>query len=378
MKKREFLGWTGACLWGLPSWASAAIPVAVQAPVLAGAGVVLTPGGEQGFWVGTLQPRWEERRMSVLSRVTVPTRAHEMVALPDGGYVAVALRPGRWLLRCDASGAVQQRLDMQNSVRTLDGHAAASFDGQWLYTTETDPRTGQGWVAVRDVRTLQQVSEFRTWGSEPHEVLLDDSGALVVANGGLLRDAKDRKVDVARMDSSLVRLRPESGERLGQWRLSDKRLGLRHMAWSTPVPGAPAVLGIVMQNEHEDAQERKRSPVLALWDGKDLTLPTSTGLGDGYAGDIAPTPDGGFLISSQRAGAVLRWSPQRPEQTEVVAQLKEVGALVRVDGSDSAQARVLIAAQTSAAYWSEPSMGRLDWPQDVAQMDNHWAVLRAV
>jgi hypothetical protein len=72
--------------------------------------------------------------------------AHVLLAEVDGGCLAVATRPGRWLLRRDAQ--VQQvtrhLLDSETPLRTLGGHVLASADGQWLCTTETDTRDGSG------------------------------------------------------------------------------------------------------------------------------------------------------------------------------------------------------------------------------------------
>lgn len=378
MQKREFLA-LAAATWGWGwSGASAASATAKPATVsVACAGAHVSAGEVSGYWVGLMQPQWESARMQRTAYAEVPSRAHGVAALPDGGFVAVANRPGRWLARLDAKAQVQCMLHTTDAVRTFEGHLTVSTDGQWVYTTETDPRTGQGWVAVRDVRNLQAVAEFRTGGSEPHQLLLDGAGMLVVANGGVLRAAGDRKIELHRMDSSLVRLRPDNGERLGQWRLADRRLGLRHMAWSYAVDGRPPVLGIVMQNEHEDVQQRRQSPLLALWDGSQLQIPAAQGLGDGYSGDIAPTRDGGFLLSSQRAGAVLHWSPQQPDTTRVVAQLKEAGALVALqDGLPGAD--VLMASLNTAGRWSgREAGGLLAWPQGL-QVDNHWITLPSV
>ena len=161
-------------------------------------------------------------------------------------------------------------MDSEPEGRTLDGHLCASSRGEWLYTTETDPMSGQGWVAVREWRSLRKVAQWRTHGVEPHQLLLDESGALMVANGGIFRAQGDKKRDLHLMDSSLVRLDPVTGERLGQWRLKDSRLGMRHLAWSHPQgePGTPRqgkhLLGIALQNEHDDLMQRRSSPVLAV------------------------------------------------------------------------------------------------------------------
>lgn len=379
MNKREFLALVGtAGVWGVTRAAVPSVDTrSGAAPTIACAGAHVSAAQVTGYWVGLMQPVWDGQRMERIAHAEVPARAHGIVALPDGGFAAVANRPGRWLARFDAKAQTQCMLDTSEAVRSFEGHLTLSPDGQWLYTTETDPRTGQGWVSVRDVRTLQTVSEFRTGGSEPHQLLLDGAGMLVVANGGVLRAPGDRKVELHRMDSSLVRIHPGSGERLGQWRLADRRLGLRHMAWSRGGEGRAPVLGIVMQNEHEDLQARRQSPLLALWDGSQLQIPAAQGLGDGYCGDIAPTRDGGFLLSSQRAGVVLQWSPQQPDTTRVVAQLKESGALVTlpqaVPGAD-----VLMASLNTAAHWSAGvGGGVLAWPQGL-QVDNHWVLLAQV
>lgn len=42
----------------------------------------------------------------------------------------------------------------------------------------------------------------------PHQLLLDASGKLMVANGGILRAEGDKKRDLQLMDSSLVRMDP--------------------------------------------------------------------------------------------------------------------------------------------------------------------------
>lgn len=373
MKKREFLGLCAASIgWGSSPLTAASTPKSVT---LACAGAEIAGGSVRAYWAGLMQPDWAGGAMLRTASTPVPTRAHGLAAMPDGGFVAVATRPGRWLLRCDAQARVQCMLDTSTTVRSFEGHVVVSADGQWLYTTETDPRTGQGWVSVRDVRTLRSVSEFRTGGSEPHQLLLDSSGALLVANGGVLRDANDRKVDIHRMDSSLVHLQPHTRERLGQWRLGDRRLGLRHMAWGHAVQGHSPLLGIALQNEHDDPEQRRNSPLLAVWDGSDLRVPAAQATGAGYAGDIAAAQDGGFVLSSQRAGKVFRWTPQRPETLEPLLVLKEAGALTSMDGEVEG-ADVLVAGALTAL-----GVGRreelLAWP-DGLQVDNHWVPVVAV
>jgi hypothetical protein len=319
---------------------------------------------------------WQAGQTRVAAALATPTRAHGLQALTDGGFVAVAIRPGRWIVRCDAQGQAVQWLHMNDEPegRTLDGHLCVSADGQWLYTAETDARSGQGWVSVRDARSLQKVAQWRTFGVEPHQVLLDSTGALMVANGGILRAEGDKKRDLHLMDSSLVRLDPRTGERLGQWRLKDPRLGIRHMAWSQTQAPTPPLLGIALQNEHDDLTVRRNSPVLAVWDGDTLQTPAQAPGAGGYAGDITAGPDGGFVLSCLRTHTALQWNPATPDAMLSVAQLQDVGALASWPDAQHTQG-VLLGANRGVGRW-HPTLPPvfLKWPTGMAP-DNHWVLL---
>lgn len=338
-------------------------------------------GDSGGHVVGLLQPDWLAGVVRVRSAVALPSRAHGVLGEPDGGFLVVANRPGSWLLRCDAQGRVVRwhHMDRESEGRTLGGHVSASQDGAWLFTTESHGASGQGWVAVRDARTLAKVAQWRTHGAEPHQLTTDGAGALLIANGGILRTDSDKKRDLHLMDSSLVRLNPATGERWGQWRLKDARLSMRHLAWSVPQgPASPAVLGIAMQAEHDDLVQRRAAPVLAVWDGENLRVPSGAQSTGGYAGDIAAGPDGGFVLSCQREGLAVMWSPLQPDTLTAVAQLQEVCALAPWHaGHTTSTAGVLMAAARGAGRWHparEPAL--LRWPRPMA-LDNHWAVTTA-
>ena len=382
MKRRFFLtGATTLCaLTLLPGSAAAQSTHPIGVMTLAAA---WRQGAEASAnFVGRLQADWAAGLVHVKSAVPVPTRAHGLLAEPGGGFVAVASRPGQWLLRCDANGEPMQwhRMEGETGGRTLDGHICASPNGEWLYTAETNPLSGQGWVGVRESRSLRKVAEWRTHGVEPHQLVLDSSGALMVANGGILRTEGDKKRDLHLMDSSLVRLNPATGERLGQWRLKDARLSLRHLAWSHPGAGgdtsgqAKPLLGIALQAEHDDLTQRRAAPVFAVLDGDSLEMPTLVAAGAGYAGDIAAGPDGGFVLSCQRAGLAVQWRPAAPTDLVTVAQLQEVCALApwRAELQESG---LLIGAARGVGRWHpvvEP--GFLKWP-DALALDNHWVVI---
>jgi uncharacterized protein len=100
-----------------------------------------------------------------------------------------------------------------------------------------------------------------------------------------------------------VAMQPHTGAVLGQWRLRDPRLSLRHLA------AQGHQIGVALQAEHDDPLQRSAAPLLAVLDEQGLQLPaTPEGLPTGgYGGDIAAL-NNGFVISATRADRVLVWS----------------------------------------------------------------------
>jgi hypothetical protein len=349
-------------------------------PALARAGTDGTPlrvaGGwrmqERDYQVGTLEVDWANNHVALKHAVTVPTLAHAIVPEAGGGFLAVATRPGAWMLRVDAEGRVANRLAMadEGDARTLDGHVVASLDGQWIYTGETDRKTGDGWVSVRDVRDLRKVAEHRTHGIDPHQILVDPQGRLVIANGGIPRDAAGDKRNLERMNPELVLLNPESGEKLGAWSLRDKRLAPHHIAWNRPLAGGALLLGIGLQAEHDDPAQRRDAPLLAVWDGQKLGIPSQV-VADGYAGDVAAGPNGGFVLSAQRANRILLWQPHAAGDLLTIGKVQNPCGLWPLHDAPG----VAIGGGLGLARWHAtegPSM--LRWPQGMSA-GNHWALL---
>lgn len=335
--------------------------------------------------VGVLEIDWATARIRIAAEVPVASRAHGLLALTDGGFLAVANRPGRWLMRCDAAGQVLRRvaIDDERPRRTFNGHVETGAEGpagrtgDWLFTTETDPATGDGWISVRDARTLARVAEFPAGGRDAHQLLRAPDGTLVVAIGGIVRDLEGRRIEPERMAPALVQLSPGDGRLAGRWTLEDPRLSLRHMAFAAgvapgAVPGSRPLLGIALQAEHDRDEARRAAPTLAIWDGRSLRIATQDASAGGYAGDIAAGPGGGFVISAQKARRGLWWHPGQPERLTMVAELTEPCALASLhDG-----AGVLLSAGRGAARWHlREAPGMLPWPVALAP-DNHWVVLR--
>lgn len=352
--------------------AAHAAPAELRAPRQRLAAAWRLPDGsaEELDRVGVLEIDWAASRISVLADHPAPGRAHGLMAMPDGGFVAVANRPGRWLLRCDAQGRVVQRhaLEDDGAPHTLGGHALLSANGRRLFTCETNPDTGEGWIGVRSPDTLRRLAEFPSQGLDPHQMLLDGEGRLWVANGGIPRLRDGRKTAMERMAPSLVQLAPDDGRLLARHRLDDARLSLRHMAWAE---GGGERLGVALQAEHDDEARRREAPLLAVLEDGRLSVPTRDAQGAGYAGDIAAGPGGGFVLSGQRTGRGLWWHPGAATELVRVAELGEPCALASWDGGRG----VLIAARLGVARWHASDAPRmLRWPMPMSP-DNHWLLL---
>lgn len=293
------LGLFAAACGALPSRAQPRLPAG-------GARLFAAWQSGAGYRIGVLAQ--QGKTITRQAELQVPTRAHgvwhERHASASPSFLAVARRPGDWLVRWRADGTAPQ-WQWAEPDRALNGHVIASTDGKRLFTTETDLQTGQGLIGVRDAATLHKLAEWPTQGMDPHELLLDRDGHLMVANGGIPTQPETGrlKLHLDRMDSSLARLDSQHGTLLGQWRLPDSRLSLRHMAWSAD----QRTLGIALQAEHDEAVRKQHAPVLALFDGRALAIAVAPGPLSGYGGDIAF--DGtGFAVSCPRSAGVALFS----------------------------------------------------------------------
>lgn len=275
----------------------------------------------------------------VRQQLALPTRAHGLWAEADGAILAAARRPGDWLLRWrpgdGATGAGTTQWQWIEDDRRFNGHVIPSTDraqkSRTVWTTETELEDGQGLLGVRDAATLEKRDEWSTHGRDPHQLMALPqavsafaAGTLMVANGGIptlpeTGRAKllDQRLKQQRMDSSLVALHPGTGEVLGQWRLADPYLSIRHLAFDVN----SGRLGIALQAEHPDSAQRQAAPVLAVWDGRALRAAEGQPALQGYGGDIVALPQGGgggFAVSCARADALAvfdaegRWRKTLP------------------------------------------------------------------
>jgi hypothetical protein len=234
-----------------------------------------------------------EPEVRVLDCLEVPTRAHGVACAADGSVLAAARRPGDWMLRWRPGAG--PRWHWADDDRRFCGHLLLALDEARVYTTEFDLDSGQGRLVCRDAMSLKESEAWPTHGRDPHDLEWLGDGTLLVANGGLetLPESGRTKHNLEQMDSSLVRVDAQTGALMGQWRLPDRRLSLRHLARH-----ASGKVGIALQAEHDAPADRAAAPLFAIFDPETqrLELRPAVRTGNGYAGDIASTRNG-WLVS---------------------------------------------------------------------------------
>ncbi len=167
----------------------------------------------------------------------LPSRGHGLSPHPLLNHVvAVARRPETYLIVVDGEGGHIIHSEESRENRHFYGHSLYSTDGRWLYTSENDVVSGQGFIGVRDVENgYQQVAEYSSHGIGPHELaMLADGNTLVVANGGILTrpETGRSKLNIDNMSPSLTYLNAQTGALLEEQKLPVERHknSIRHFA----------------------------------------------------------------------------------------------------------------------------------------------------
>jgi uncharacterized protein len=349
--------WLGAPVWASPNEAPTTLLAAWQ-----------TTDAHHIGLVDVDAKQWRLNRS-----LAVPTRAHGVMVETSGSVLALARRPGDWLLRWHPRTGETQWQWMEGD-RRFNGHVVASPQGDTLWTTETDLETAQGRLGVRDSRSLEKRAEWATQGMDPHALMVlpqalgrIPAGSLMVANGGILAlpETGRAKRDLGRMDASLVALNPHTGAVLGQWRLADPYLSIRHLAWDA----VSHRLGIALQSEHPDAALRLAAPVLAVWDGEQLLPSVAQPVLQGYGGDICALPGGGFVVSCPRADALALFTPA--STWSVNLPHRDTCALVAQGGQWWASGPDGVLNVASA---TDRALSLAAAPDATLQFDNHWQI----
>jgi len=303
--------------------------------------------------------------LAIVHTLAIPTRAHGLLPLADGSLIAVARRPGDWLLRWWPGSKQKPLWHWTDGSRSFNGHAIAR--GSHIYTTETDTDSETSLIACRNTQTLETEIEWPTHGIDAHELIWNkDASSLIVANGGVptAPETGRSKRDLHRMQSTLVRLDGRTGALQSQWRLPDARLSLRHLAWNPE----RTLLGIALQAEHTDASAKNAAPVLALFDGKQLrTCPHAANVPlHGYGGSIVATAHG-WAVSCPRADGIACFTPQGAWHQLV--PLPEACALALCSPDNIwAGGRAASLHDTQTSPQLHPHAATLQG----ARLDNHW------
>jgi len=243
--------------------------------------------------------------------VQLPGRGHDIVPSPDGQRVVImARRPDRFALVVDLnSGEVHHHLTASDGHHFY-GHGCFSADGALFYTSENHYETGAGVIGVRDAnKGFELLGHFASGGIGPHEILLmDDAKSLAIANGGIRThpDTGRSKLNLDTMAPSLSFVEPTSGELASRHvlDLEHQQLSIRHLA------AGPNGLAAALQYE---GPKRNRVPLLALFDGIQLTLaetpdPVAKAMRN-YAGSIAFDVSGEVVaLTCPRGNLVSFWS----------------------------------------------------------------------
>jgi hypothetical protein len=292
-----------------------------------------------GHWLIVMTDMGETR-----VRHPLPDRAHHVAAHPSEPLVAVvARRPGYYIDLVDyRKGELVSRIKPQPG-RHFYGHAIFTSDGDALLVTEMDIETGQGRVTRYSVSGSgnMPITDFPSYGVGPHELLLTpDQSTVIVANGGILTDGRD-KLNIETMKPSLAYIDLASGQLLEQRFLDpeDHQLSIRHMdvnaagtvilalqyqgdesddkplvavhrrGEAIKLMSAPPAINREMahycgsarfdRSGHVAAVSAPRGDLITFWDIKEDRFLTSLTASDG-CGLAATTEDGCFIASTGR------------------------------------------------------------------------------
>lgn len=327
MHRRNFLAALGCLALPLPALGNGTPPTTLLAAAADGDGPLFTTLAD------TPAP----------PLLRTPTRGHGMVALPGGReLILVARRPGYWMWRIDWRDGRVLAATAAAAERHFFGHALLAPDGRTLYATENDIASGRGVVGVYDAASLARLGELPSHGIGPHELLwLEPGKVLAVANGGILTlpETGRLKLNLERMEPSVVLLEMPGGRVLGEHVLADRSLSLRHLARS-----ADGTLGIAIQAESPDGRSVADAPLLAILRDGALRLAEAPPALGGYAASVAACGDV-FVATALQGDTVVAWHSdgrllhelglRRPAgiavHGESVLVSNELGRIVRID-----------------------------------------------
>lgn len=279
-----------------------------------------------------------DRNGDQVFEVPLPGRGHGIAIAPDGKTcVAVARRPGTFAAIIDmVQGEATHWLEAPEG-RHFHGHGVFSADGQRFFSAENDYAEAVGIIGIWAVGdNWRRLGEMSSHGIEPHDIrLLADGHTLVVANGGIIThpDSGRARLNLDRMDSTLVYMDSRDGSLLGQWRLPAelRLLSMRHFAVNT---NGDVAIGMQHQSDAETP------PIVALHrfghDIRLLELPTTvTKTVRNYCGSVAMAADGRtFAASCPQGSLVTVWETASGRFLGSVSVADGCGVAAGLGGND--------------------------------------------
>lgn len=240
---------------------------------------------------------------------TIPFRAHDVLCLNNNSIIGFGRRPGFFCTKVNFETGASQTIEAAEG-RHFYGHGCLSADDSLLFTTENNFDKVQGVIGVRDASTLKPLGEFSSFGIGPHDIhLMPDNKTLVVANGGIQThpDFGRRKLNLKTMQPSLVYIDVATGNKLGEYRLDDHLLSIRHITLT--VQGD---VGVAMQ--YQGDIYRQQPQALVAWQSKNGELVPFNVANDiieschGYMADLAYDPELQLLAAtSPRGNCLMVW-----------------------------------------------------------------------
>lgn len=155
--------------------------------LILGPGKNIQPDGSPGHFISVIDMDAIGGPEYMLNQIQMPFFGHGIVPDPVNPELAsVFQKKGAGACEVDLKNLEMTRIIETAANRRFYGHGAYSPDGSLLYCTETVlDEDFKGLIAVRDAKSHEELGEFPTFGSSPHDCWLIDAGkTMVVTNGG--------------------------------------------------------------------------------------------------------------------------------------------------------------------------------------------------
>ncbi len=311
----------------------------------------------------------------LISRVALPARGHESLALPHkpGHALVFARRPDRYLLEIDFStGQVVRQVHSQPDSHFY-GHGTWSPDGKYLFSAENNFHQQRGMIVVRDGLTYQELDRFDSGGIGPHEIkMMPDAKHLVIANGGIAThpDFHRIKLNLKDMQPNLAYLDISNGQIAATYKPPHHQQSLRHLDVSDT---GEVVVGVQFEGNKQQVM-----PLIYRHNGSEQLKPMRASEAlwrqlNYYTASVL-IEQGKVAVSSPRGDLVTIWDL---ESQELIGKL-EVG-----DAAGLAffqEKMVLSSGQGDVKYLSPALLSQQFVTQKLpnVRFDNHMTSIAAV